>query len=98
MKLRSALLAPVVLLAALALAACGPNQEHGHAPGQAHDTGAGESHGDAVDDSGALPPAAEQTQAFFGDEAPVIIEAQPEDDHGHDHGHDHGDGSEPHVH
>lgn len=94
MKLRSALLAPVVLLAALALAACGPNPEHDHDQGA--DNGAGQSSGDPFDNSAALPPAEEETQAFFGDEAPVAIEALPEDDH--DHGHDYGDGSEPHVH
>ena len=95
MKLRSALFAPVVLLAALALAACGPNQGNNMDRG---DAGAVQDNRETSDNSAALPPAEEETQAFFGDEAPVIIEAAPEDYHDHDHGHDHGDGSEPHVH
>jgi hypothetical protein len=33
----------------------------------------------------AQAPAAEQTQAFYGDEAPVTVPAEPADDHGHSH-------------
>jgi hypothetical protein len=46
--------------------------------------------------SAAAPAAAaEETEAFYGDEAPVLLPAEPVDDHGHshdgdaDHSHDH---------
>jgi len=50
----------------------------------------------------AATAAATETEAVFGDEAPVTILAEPVDEHGHEHAeddaHDHGDGSEPHAH
>ncbi len=67
-----------------------------------------------TDSEAAATPAAaadSQTEAVYGDEAPVVIPAAPEttDDHAHDgehpehgdeheHEHDHGDGEAPHAH
>lgn len=87
----------IALLTATALSACGPGHDHDHE----HD-GASE-HSAEPESVHGNPPAANVTEAFYGDEAPVIIEAVPEDDHGHDHGeedeHPGGDhGSEPHAH
>jgi hypothetical protein len=46
------------------------------------------------------PPATGETQAFYGDEAPVVVPAEPADDHGHPHdgdaGHTHGDAGHLH--
>ena len=73
--------------------------------------GAAEPAADASADTAATDAAAAatQTEAVYGDEAPVIIEsAAPADDHGHahnadgshaegdDHGHDHADGDHAH--
>lgn len=96
MNLRPTLIA---LFAATALSACGQDHGHDH-PSQPPA---------AAESATENRPAANETQAFYGDEAPVTIEAAPEDDHGHSHGddgdhshddesHDHGDGSEPHAH
>lgn len=47
---------------------------------------------DAAPTADAADNAAAQTEAVYGDEAPVAIEAEPADDHGHAHN---ADGSHP---
>lgn len=81
------LLLPALLV--LSLAACGADP-------------AAESTAESTAASAATTAAATETEAVFGDEAPVTILAEPVDEHGHEHAaddaHDHGDGSEPHAH
>lgn len=61
-------------------------------------------------DESTAADAATETEAVYGDDAPVAIAAEPADDHGHAHdeaegehaheddAHDHDDSSAPHVH
>jgi hypothetical protein len=48
----------------------------------------------------AAAPAVAETQAFYGDEAPVALPAEPIDDHGHSHDGDadHAHGDDTHSH
>lgn len=87
----------IALLAATTLAACGDGHDHEQ----------GSEHSGAPESALGNHAAGNETEAFYGDEAPVIIDAVPQDDHGHDHGeedahapddHDHGESSEPHAH
>lgn len=78
----------IALLAATTLTACDDGHDHDQAS----------EHMDAPESAHGTPPASNATEAFYGDEAPVIIAAVPQDDHGHDHGeedaHAHGEHDE----
>lgn len=87
------------LLTTAALVAC--EQDHGH--DHAHDSEAPASSASTQQDG----PDANATEAFYGEEAPMVIEGDHEThhdheengDHAHDeHGHAHDDNNEPHAH
>ncbi len=69
----------IAVLAAAVLLACG--HDHESDQGHEHPTPARGADKAAVEQT----PAGNETQAFYGEEEPVLIEAAPESDHGHSH-------------